>query len=270
MSGEEPENKEAEPEQPGGAAPIVVNSEDQTEPSQPQADISKPPSEIRAWVQKLREPLTVVTLLLFFATLGLYLSTRDLVHDAEKTAERQLRAYVLVKTDGALMLNALRRTDDHHVIWEFGTIAENTGITPAFRVEFFSNHRFVRVHDFRKRVLRPPDFTRLETPVPFDIGGHQPIKGPIFQVGGEGLNLVKEGRFKWTIFAAIAYKDIFGKDRLTQYCGVVHLTGGIDYDAGQYSASGQAVASCEKYNCTDNYCGPSERFKLPKFADPTP
>ena len=43
--------------------------------------------------------LSIGTLVLAFATVMLWLSTRDLVIDAEKTAERQLRAYLYVDLD---------------------------------------------------------------------------------------------------------------------------------------------------------------------------
>jgi hypothetical protein len=62
---------------------------------------------ILKWLTKFVEPLPIVTFLLFAATGALYLATRDLVHDAERTAEKQLRAWVVptgAKIDGAIEL----------------------------------------------------------------------------------------------------------------------------------------------------------------------
>lgn len=47
--------------------------------------------------------LVLVTFLLFIATAGLYYATRDLVQNAEKTAEQQLRAYVGLKRDNIII-----------------------------------------------------------------------------------------------------------------------------------------------------------------------
>jgi hypothetical protein len=243
--------------------PVILGLEAYRENRAKHTKTAKETSRLKRWIKELSAPATIATLLLFLATLGLYLATRDLVHDAERTGENQLRAYMLMKTDGALAMSFVGRTDDSHALWQVVPIAENTGITPALGLEFYTYFSIRLARDWRMRVSRPPDFTHYDTPVRFDVGGHQPTKGPLFQLDGRMLNWIRDGHLKWTMYVALAYRDIFAKRRLTQYCGVVHLVNSLDYDAGQFSSIGQSVTGCPKYNCADQYCDSSERFRLP-------
>jgi hypothetical protein len=63
----------------------------------------------------------VAAFLLFFATLGLYRATRDLVTDARIASQNQLRAYVLLTTAAV---------SDNNV----DIVVTNTGQTPAYNV----------------------------------------------------------------------------------------------------------------------------------------
>jgi hypothetical protein len=88
-------------------------------------------SAVLPWLKRFNEPLTLVTLLLFFATLALYLATRDLVIDSKDTARQQLRAYVGVV--------------DHEIKVSVGASGhvqvriKNFGQTPAFNVRYWMN-----------------------------------------------------------------------------------------------------------------------------------
>ncbi|SHN83120.1 hypothetical protein [Bradyrhizobium erythrophlei] len=107
MGGEESEQKHSNPEQPGGTAPIVVNGKYEKYKRYAREKIAEYFRYFWTWIQRFGEPLTVVTLLLFGATVGLYIATRDLVHDAENTAERQLRAYVGLKRDNNTVIKGV-------------------------------------------------------------------------------------------------------------------------------------------------------------------
>ncbi len=97
MSGEESEQEHSKPENPEWSAPIIVNGKNETYKSYTCKKIANYSCLIWEWIKKFSEPITIVTLLLFGATVALYLATRDLVHDAQHTAERQLRPYVWVE-----------------------------------------------------------------------------------------------------------------------------------------------------------------------------
>jgi len=101
--GNETEEKGRDPEQTGIA---------------PQAD---PP---KRW---FNDPLTIVTLLLFFATAALVCETRDLVVDARHAAEKQIRAYVSLRD-----VRFEKRNDDTYDIipqWENSGVSETVGMT---------------------------------------------------------------------------------------------------------------------------------------------
>jgi hypothetical protein len=71
--------------------------------------------------------LTAFTLVLALATGGLWLATRSLVKGADKTAERQLRAYIYVEKA------KLKFVDDK---WKLRTRIRNFGQTPAHNVRW--------------------------------------------------------------------------------------------------------------------------------------
>src|SRR5580700_4128136 len=69
--------------------------------------------------------LAAFTFLLFGATVALWLSTHNLVRGADKTAERQLRAYIYIEKTNLTCKN------DH---WELSFCIKNFGQTPAHNV----------------------------------------------------------------------------------------------------------------------------------------
>jgi hypothetical protein len=130
MSGEESEQEYSQPEQPRGSSPVVMDGKDEAHEGYSRKKIAQYSRCIWEWVTKFSEPLTVVTLLLFGATVALYFATRDLVHDAQHTSERQLRAYICI-------IGVQKVSDPYRT----GTMAaritiKNCGQTPAYDFVF--------------------------------------------------------------------------------------------------------------------------------------
>jgi hypothetical protein len=95
MNGNKSADKRGDPIEPARVPPVVVDGNDKAAETNSSEKISKY-SRAGDWFKKLAEPLTVVTALLFFSTAWLAWKTHELVNDAEHTAERQLRAYVII------------------------------------------------------------------------------------------------------------------------------------------------------------------------------
>lgn len=152
MSGEKPENERRNPEDASVSAPVVANSDDQTNYA---SEGSKPPGPFRRWLGKFNEPLTVVTVLLFGATVGLVWETRDLVLDAKHNAERQLRAYV---GPSEAIISGLK--SERPKVW---IKLKNFGLTPATGVKATTLHNL----PISESVERPHNFGILD---PNNIG----------------------------------------------------------------------------------------------------
>lgn len=169
--------------------------------------------------------LAAVTLILGAATVFLYLATRALVRGAELTAERQLRAYVLL--DSASMVAA---ASDGTAISPKRPIGigfqplvlmgwKNYGQTPAHNVVMSGA---VAIADW------PLDPSKLP-PVPADEGGSVDIIGPQgtrrkLEISTKPLVLsetdyiaIRDGRKAIFAYGVVTYEDAFGKGRTTEY-----------------------------------------------------
>jgi hypothetical protein len=159
--------------------------------------------------------LVVFTGLLFVATLLLWWHTRKLVIGADKTAERQLRAYVFtnpVNSDPGLSLPKL-----YPVIYS----VYNTGRTPATVIEIA---RAVDVLPYplpKNYVLTPPK----------NVGGAGVVLGPgaRFDAGRiqadrtftkAEIDAIKSNLASHRIYLHgwLIYKDVFGRTRHTDFC----------------------------------------------------
>ncbi len=159
--------------------------------------------------------LTFSTILLFFATLAVWWSTRNLVIGAEKAAKRQLRAYVFVA---------------QVEIGDVGTdkvkasiVIRNTGQTPAYDVTVSTGANAFNV---------PGDVTFTPTPVGPDSSrfvfgpdglGRRDI--PLHSIIGEpnAVTAIKAGNAALYVWGEIIYQDTFGK---TQHTRFRHMIGG--------------------------------------------
>lgn len=202
MGGEETEMEHAEPENPGNATPVVVNSKDKADESHRSKNVAK------EWLAKFSEPLIIVTLLLFGATVALYCATRDLVHDAKDTAERQLRAYVYIKEATADFAD--------NKVWSARIVFRNFGQTPAYQIGTPTNFFPAAIAESYDFPSVPLDLVASES----DIGPGQEIS--VFARANKAFTTEEAANFragKWVIFVRgrVTYRDAFGNDRFTQF-----------------------------------------------------
>lgn len=161
---------------------------------------------------KVTDTLLVgITFLLFVATLALWLATRRLVRSAEKTAERQLRAYVSI--DGAAIMNVASGQTPKAVI-DF----KNFGQTPAYNVTHW------------QVITKPQIFHQSDDPFrlpPADLYRSNAIIGPTSgmkmcstanrHLTDEEFTGLADGTLAMYVFGEIRYRDAFGEDRFMRY-----------------------------------------------------
>jgi hypothetical protein len=195
--------KHSNPKNASGTAPVKMNSTNHAEQSNKCTQIA---NKICDWLKKFSDPIIVVTLLLFGATLWLCIVTRDLVKDAEKTAERQLRAYLSINTG-----SGLRRVPDSILF-----VIDNFGQTPAKKVRSVANVEFRE-----KGEELPPDFSfpdrdicgNKQSSLP-NLGTISP-KNPtlswlhICDEQNQKLNLAEKMELNGFFYGHIDYEDIF-------------------------------------------------------------
>jgi hypothetical protein len=157
--------------------------------------------------------MAVSTLLLFLATLGLYLATRDLVHDADGNAKRQLRAYVSAKPIAPGLINFTPS-----MTAEVEISYSNSGLTPA--IELTSRALLY----FRPYPL--PENVEADVPPAKENGSVSTLHPRDTELG---VLLKREvdpqmfignaaGIVKFYALGRIDYKDINGSPHWTRFC----------------------------------------------------
>jgi hypothetical protein len=148
--------------------------------------------------------------LLFLATMALFWATWRLVTGAEKTAERQLRAYVFVRP---ISTHFLYDGDSCRVTITY--VAKNSGQTPAFQLLHFGEICNLMV----------PTVTRITTPPPtgplsaVSLGPGAEIEGTVWGIMGiEKLKELGTSFKKIHVVGTAIYIDAFQKRRETQFC----------------------------------------------------
>lgn len=155
--------------------------------------------------------LVFVTGLLFIATVGLYWATRDLVHDAEKTAERQLRAYLSVT--GVIITNL-----------EIGKrpVAQitlnNAGQTPANHVHRWADP--IVLND-----IPAPNYVPIVMPTYTENSGTPVAPGGSYYITAFfdreltdlEMNAIKSKRYAMYVKGIVTYSDIFNVKRTTRF-----------------------------------------------------
>ena len=174
------------------------------------AECSKPQPDRDWWHQFRTDPLATFTGLLFVATVLLWLSTRALVKGADKTARRQLRAYVFVDGENMRVNNLLDGGDIGITYW-----IRNYGQTPAYEL---AHRSFVAFDVFPS--FTPPSIDIREKPLskmilPPGGGSHKSMKHD--KLNPEQLDGLLGQRFTFYIFGKIAFKDCFGTDQWATY-----------------------------------------------------
>lgn len=165
--------------------------------------------------------------LLFFATLGLWFATWQLVRGADQAAKRQLRAYVSVEK---FIANPIRRTDTDRIDgWELSIFWKNSGTTPTRdllthvnvrfeRDEIPDNFRFPDVWIIGRKPVYPPHFLPPN-------GGMQ---DGVVNFSVAQLNEVKAGKMTLYLYGWADYNDIFfprTPRHRTEFCARVTLPG---------------------------------------------
>lgn len=159
--------------------------------------------------------LATFTAFLFVATVFLYRATRDLVNGAEKTAEKQLRAYVMVTP---MEPHCVTHFDTSHTV-ELALDVRNVGQTPAYELTTYSwmdIQPYPLPNDFRfsgpssnsptsKTTLPPGQMVRNTTG-----SARAPDQGVI--------DAVLRGELTIFVWGHTDYKDAFGHQRKTNFC----------------------------------------------------
>ena len=186
--------------------------------------------------------IALATVFLFLATLALYCATRDLVVGAEKTAERQLRAYVYASPYRAFHIDNLGG------VVQIYTIIGSKGSTFAHQVE-----RSVGVN-----LLPGPVPEKFE-----DLGSLKREEGALVLAPGAQSFVIQNfrvitadelakimtpnGDLRIYAFGKITYKDAFGKPRQTTFCYAYFGPERLPFGSGFAFEHWQAK-SCDRHN----------------------
>jgi hypothetical protein len=183
--------------------------------------------------------ISLFTVMLFGATYALWRSTRDLVRGAERTAERQLRAYATVET-----INATEITVAGRVMWHFQPIWKNGGRTPARRL-FVACNCEVLEGDL------PDDFNFpvTNTQGPTILGPQLTMFGGGARISKADLDRVAVRHRRAFVWGWAEYSDMFNLSlrHRTEFCWelTIEITG---------SKIGIGMGQHPKYNNIDDDC----------------
>jgi hypothetical protein len=163
------------------------------------------------------------TALLFFATVALWLATRNLVKGAESTARKQLRAYVWVKiVKFDFPQAAVQGTIPNSLIIQM----ENNGASPAYDVGIWISWESVPFKtslpkDFaypQKTYEPPPHVARTDSRLPL---APQRFASNQHTFNSEEISLIADStnrRISLYLYGEIAYRDTFGERHRTPFC----------------------------------------------------
>lgn len=190
------------------------------------------------WYKFSTDPIATFTGLLFIATVLLWWSTRCLVIGTEKTAQKQLRAYVFL--DPVKEMTFVSKPSTSSTI-EIEIHVKNVGLTPA--------------HD----VLCESWVTLDVWPLPstfnfFDQKSVEPKSRHIIPPGGikhyhtgssrslndKELADVHNDKLRVYIYGRITYKDSFGNLYYTNFCHASTSLGKLGFKS--------AIALCDRHN----------------------
>jgi hypothetical protein len=158
--------------------------------------------------------------LLFAATMGLWFATWQLVKGADRTAERQLRAYISVEPGDVFWQNGKRK-----VRFEFRPVLINNGTTPAKEVTVVSNIWITAPNiatNFNYNLVR------VSNPLASVVSiGSQKSKfhSAVFfrKVTLAEAKALLKGAATFHIFGKVEYMDIFDKKRTTNFSFLIFI-----------------------------------------------
>lgn len=160
--------------------------------------------------------LVVLTGVLAVATVSLWWATRCLVLGAEKTAERQLRAYVFMEP-GRVSMDPLG--PPWTVIFSFSL--RNAGQTPAYDLQY-NAVLMIAPHplpaNFPFPTMQATNGAKIVIHPGIRFDGHV-LSQPLSQTDISRISGNKPERLY--VFGLIEYKDTFGNARETRFCGSI-------------------------------------------------
>ena len=134
--------------------------------------------------------------------------TQNILHHSERTAEHELRAYVLIQS-GRIDFGEPTRPQWHLRVKNFGQ-------TPAYAVQHWT-HIWIEKHPLRIKLPEPPPEFRMSKSV-LAPGNHEDMvwsKDP--PIPEESMPLVGTPQGTIYIYGKIQYRDAFGKSHFTRY-----------------------------------------------------
>lgn len=194
-------------------------------------------------------PITAVfTIFLGIGTFLLWWTTRDLVEGAEKTARRQLRAYVFPFSatvfDRGAIPNAAHQNSALSGYIAAHMIIQNSGQTPAYEVIHWSEVDVRRIDEEHSlKVPSPLDRQGMATIPP--TGTTNKTRYRPAQLSQAEINGIVVGSYAIYVWGRIEYVDSFHRDRFTNYR--------LRY-TGTYPPDANALMSfCDGGNETDEH-----------------
>ena len=161
----------------------------------------------------------IFTVVLAIATIKLWNSTNRLAEGAEKSSERQLRAYVhQIDIEWHWHVEPVTGS----VWYTFKPQFKNLGSTPARNVKVFTS-RYLELNDI------PADFpfTASVAETVFTAGPQALFIGVEVSATGNDLVLVQSGQLHFLIWGWAKYRDVFEgtPERVTKFCVRVSVRG---------------------------------------------
>jgi hypothetical protein len=155
----------------------------------------------------------VATVLLFLATLALYCATANLVHDADKNAQKQLRAYVNAERPKVEGLDPVDLKDVTELTIGFSLV--NTGQTPAKEL------RAELAIALREYPLPKGDFTAEAVVLDAVMLGKDIPVGGVKSKGftRSEIGVMREARSqRLYVLGRACYRDVFDKSHTLGFC----------------------------------------------------
>jgi hypothetical protein len=154
--------------------------------------------------------------LLSIATLMLWAATVKLVRGADKTAEKQLRAYVSVESGGYLRQRAGLR-------FEFRPNIINNGSTPAKDVRITSQIGIIppTIAPNFNYLIQDWEGGSVSTIAPHQGRRHSVVVAK--RLSKQELREVVRGRLVFHVYGTVRYLDIFDQERRTNFNYVIFL-----------------------------------------------
>jgi hypothetical protein len=185
---------------------------------------------------KISMLLVLFTFVLAFATLRLWLATRDLVVDAEDTAERQLRAYVYI---GSADTN-MKTNPDGTSTFTYTPAIKVFGMTPAAWVSPSWDLQIFPAWSPGKFPKLPLSVTRIDL-VAVPSQNPYPLETKSLVLQATDIASLQEKSTMIVAFGRVTYNDVFGKPRWTDFCTT------LDWQ----EANSNKAETCPEHNDAD-------------------